>query len=97
VKALQQISSIKLDGFAGPSSIECLLERDGIAPEIPVQTQCVAVAAYQRIGAEGAAQDMDRLAQGIPGVLGVMLRPEEREEGVAPVLPAGGGQRQVRE
>jgi hypothetical protein len=84
VEALQQIASVELDRFGGLSRIERVLERYGIAPDVLlVQAQCVAVATYQHIIAEGATKDVYRLTQGVASVLGVVLGPEDGKEGIA--------------
>ena len=98
VEPLEQRTPIQLERFGGLSSVERGVEGDRVARhDLPVEPYLVIAAAEDRIGAERAPQKVDGLAEGVAGVLLVMLRPEEGEQLVAPVQAAWGCEDEVCE
>jgi hypothetical protein len=97
MEALEQVAPVELDRVGEPASVERFLERDRVAPQMSRrETECVA-AAENDVRTERAAKNVERLAQRVAGVLGVVLGPEEREERVPTVRPAPRGERQITE
>ncbi len=75
-----------------------LIEGDDITPEVvDVEPDLFVTARHDHIGAECAPDDVERLAQCGTGVLLVELRPEQRQQRVAAVEPAGGGGSEIGE
>ena len=75
---------------SGSPACERPIERGGVAPERLLGHADLLVApAGEDLGPERAAQEMERAAEGGAGVSLVEIGPEEGEERVAPVEPAG--------
>src|SRR5438128_2091848 len=86
VEAFEQRTPIEVDRLGGPSGVERGLKRDRVAPQrLPIDPQLFVGTAHDRRGAERAPEEVDRLAEGIAGVLLVLLRPEESEQLVTTV------------
>ena len=58
---------------------------------VDVEPDLIVTARHDHIGAEGAPDHVERLAQCGASVLLVEVRPKQREQGVAAVQPAWGG------
>jgi hypothetical protein len=86
VEAFQQVSAIELQCVGCSAAVHLPLECQRVAPDpIRVYTQAIAVASGEYLGADRAPEKVHCLIQGIPGVLGIVFRPEEGEEGVTPM------------
>src|SRR5918999_1597844 len=97
MEVLEEIAAVEIDSLAGPTSIQRVLEGNGITPEVsPLQPQLLIGGIDQRVPSERAPKEVHRLAQSVARVLSVVLRPEQDEKRITTVRPARESQRQVR-
>jgi hypothetical protein len=89
------IAPIQFDRVAIPPAGRGVLEGRGVAPDVAgVDTDLVVAPAQHNGVAQLMAQEIEGAIEGGAGPLGVVLRPEEGEDGIPPVesMRAGGGQ-----
>ena len=97
MKPFQQVAAIELQCPNPVGCVDRLGERGGIAPEPLRHGELVLAPSRDHLASQSGAQVVQRAAQRGPGVLLVELGPEHRQQRVSPVIPAGRGQRQIRQ
>jgi hypothetical protein len=89
MNAGKQLAAVELDRVPMSVGAGGVLERSRIAPDlIAIELDLLAIPIENRVGAEDAPEEEDRLAQRVARVIGVVFRPEERNEAVASLRPA---------
>jgi hypothetical protein len=98
VKACEQFAPINGKRIGRPSLFDRRVECPYIALDVFRRNGEFTVAArHDRIRTERAAQEIDRLPEGVPRLLGVVFRPEEGKQGVPSLEAARDGQREITE
>jgi len=84
-ESFQEVATVEVERLPWLSAIDGTGERCYVAPDpFEIQPDLLVAAAHHRVGAERAAEHVKRLAQGRACVLLIELRPEERQQSIAP-------------
>jgi hypothetical protein len=98
VKSIEQLTPVKIDRFANPSCLERLVEGASVGPDAALlHQQTIAVGTHHYVRPKPAAKEVNRLAEGVAGVLVIQFGPKESKEGVAPVGTTRRGECQVNQ
>jgi hypothetical protein len=90
VKALEQITPIKLESFRFTPASQRFLECDRVTPHFSRrEAKPVTVVVYDSGFADRATENVDSLTQRVTGVFAIEVRPEHRQQGIATMLAAG--------
>jgi hypothetical protein len=90
VKAGEELAPIEGKRISRAPLVYRLLEGPDIAADlVGCEGQLVVAAGHDGLGAQRAAQEIERLPERVPGLVGIALGPEEGIQGVTPVETAG--------
>src|SRR3989441_11411527 len=85
-ESFQKVATVEVERLPQLSANDGTGEHSHVAPNpFEIQPDLLVAAAHHRVGAERAAEHVERLAQGRACVLLIELRPEKREQSIAPM------------
>lgn len=96
MEAGEQLASIEGKGLGRSPLVHCRVELPDVTADLLVREgQLLIPTGYDRPRTQSPAQKVNRLPEGMPGLLGSVLGPEEGQQGVTTMEAARGGEGEI--
>src|SRR5215217_6683906 len=96
MESRQQLAPIEGERISRSAVVYGRIKRPDVTSDLlRPEGQLFVAAGDDRLRSQGSAQEIDRLPERVPGLLGILLRPEEGKKSIPAVKAAGQGKSEI--